>query len=150
MCLPPAATEAILTPGLSVTKQGNAERVSSPDDVLSAACLAGDTRLRFEVSSAPLLPPDTDPPLDLDAREVGLTVMEALFSTLGVLLQYETLYITRYETRLQYLALSTLSSASQQSPSLCLALLKSPQIPYQKEHILSTPKCRLPHPLHVP
>lgn len=66
MCRPPAATDAILTPGLSATKQGSAERVSSPDE-LSAECLAGDTRLLLEVSSPPLLSlPDPDAPLDLD------------------------------------------------------------------------------------
>lgn len=44
---------AILTPGFSVTRHGNAERVSSPVDELSAACFAEDTLLLF-VPSSPL------------------------------------------------------------------------------------------------
>ena len=51
---PPAATLAILIPGFNVTRHGNAERVSSPDDELSAACFAEFTLLRFELSSPAL------------------------------------------------------------------------------------------------
>lgn len=52
---PPAATVAIFTPGFNVTRHGNAERVSSPDDDASAACLDDDIRLRFVLSSPPPL-----------------------------------------------------------------------------------------------
>lgn len=48
---PPAATVAILTPGFNVTRHGNAERGSSPDDELSATCFAEDNLLRFVLSS---------------------------------------------------------------------------------------------------
>lgn len=48
---PPAATVAILTPGFSVTRHGNAERVSSPDDELSAACFTEDILLLLVLSS---------------------------------------------------------------------------------------------------
>jgi hypothetical protein len=66
---PPAATEAILTPGFSVTRHGNAERDSSPDDELSAACFADDILLRFVLSSPPPLASalDTVPPVDREA-----------------------------------------------------------------------------------
>lgn len=65
---PPAATAAILTPGFSVTRHGKAERVSSPEDELSAACFAEDTLLRFVFSSPPPLAsiPDIVPPVDRD------------------------------------------------------------------------------------
>lgn len=48
---PPAATEVILTPGVSATRHGNAERVSSPVDELSAACFTEDILLLFVFSS---------------------------------------------------------------------------------------------------
>lgn len=73
---PPAATAMILTPGFSVTRHGNAERFSSPEEELSAACLADDTRLLFVVSSPPLPSVlDEAPPLDLGPWERGLTVI---------------------------------------------------------------------------
>lgn len=75
VCLPPAATVDILTPGLSVTRQGKAERVSSLAEELSAVCLADETRLRFTDSSpAPLLSTAVPDPLPLAFLEPrGLT-----------------------------------------------------------------------------
>lgn len=73
---PPAATAMILTPGFSVTRHGNAERFSSPEDELSADCLADDIRLLFVVSSPPLPSVlEEVPPLDLGPWERGLTVI---------------------------------------------------------------------------
>lgn len=59
---------AIRTPGFIITMHGNAERVSSPNDELSAACFADDILLRLVLSSPPPLAsvPDTVPPV---ARE---------------------------------------------------------------------------------
>lgn len=72
VCRPPAATVAILTPGLNATKQGKAERGSSPEDELSTACLFDDTRLLFVLSSPTALP---STPLDLDPPERGLSIV---------------------------------------------------------------------------
>lgn len=76
---PPAATLAILTPGFSVTRHGNAERVSSPDE-LSAACLDDNILRRFVLSSPPplLSVPDTPPAVDLEPWVRGLTVQNNL------------------------------------------------------------------------
>lgn len=54
VCLPPAATIAILTPGLSETRQGSADMASSVV-VLSEVCLAVDNFLRLVPSSPTLL-----------------------------------------------------------------------------------------------
>jgi len=66
---PPAETVTILTPGLSVTRHGKAEGVSSPLDELSAACFADDILRLFVLSSLLPLPSSPDkvplPPLDL-------------------------------------------------------------------------------------
>lgn len=72
VCRPPAATVAILTPGFNATKHGKAERGSSPDDELSTACLADDTRLRFVLSSPIALPSTL---VARDPCERGLTVI---------------------------------------------------------------------------
>jgi hypothetical protein len=77
---PPAATVATLTPGLRVTRHGNAESVSSPADELSAACFA-DAILRLFVLSSPLPLPSTPdkvplPLLDLEPCERGLTAKD--------------------------------------------------------------------------
>ena len=61
---PPAATLAILTPGFSVTRHGNAVRTSSPDDDVSAVCFAEDTLLRFVLSSPLVL--EAVPPVDFE------------------------------------------------------------------------------------
>nr|GMC61704.1 hypothetical protein Iba_chr02bCG22560 [Ipomoea batatas] len=74
VCLPPAATLTTLTPGFNVTKHGSAERLSSFDEELSAACLDDDTRLLFAPSSTPLLT-DTAPAVDPDPWKRGLTVI---------------------------------------------------------------------------
>ena len=67
---PPAETVAILTPGLSVTRHGKADSVSSPADELSAACFADDFLCLFVLSSLLPLPSSPDkvplPPLDLE------------------------------------------------------------------------------------
>lgn len=77
VCRPPAATVAILTPGFNATKHGEAERGSSPDDELSTACLADDTRLLFVLSSPTTL---TSTLVDLDTWAPGLTVIHLKFS----------------------------------------------------------------------
>nr|GMD57467.1 hypothetical protein Iba_chr11eCG13020 [Ipomoea batatas] len=78
VCLPPAATLTIFTPGFNVTKQGSADRLSSDDGEPSAVCLEDDMRLLFAPSSPltpPLSKPDILPPVDLDPWERGLTVI---------------------------------------------------------------------------
>nr|GLL26880.1 hypothetical protein Itr_chr05CG08880 [Ipomoea trifida] len=65
---PPAATEVILIPGSSATRQGGAERDSSAGGGLSISCLKGETFLRFGVSSPVFLLSrcNTDTPADLE------------------------------------------------------------------------------------
>jgi len=48
---PPAATLAILMPGFSVTRHGNAVRFSSLEEEVSAVCFDEETLLLFVLSS---------------------------------------------------------------------------------------------------
>lgn len=57
---------AILTPELSVTRQGTAERVSSPEDELSVPCFTEDTLLLFVLSSPLPLASAPEPVVPLD------------------------------------------------------------------------------------
>lgn len=76
MWRPPAATVAILTPILRVTRHGNAERLSSLEVELSAGCFPADTLLLLELSSLLPLPsePDTVLPINLEVWGRGLVV----------------------------------------------------------------------------
>ena len=121
---PPAATVAILTPGFNATRQGNAERFSSPDVELSIDCLDDDIRLRFVLSSPPPLPStlDTNPTEDFDPWERGLTVTALIFIILVRQLNPVSVGHSDNKAKPNYLVLSKTNCVFQGLPYLGLSL----------------------------